>query len=133
MWDLIARRTGQLNALILASALQALGILLPLLGDGLGTAMAGAVLFGGTFAGIVSMVMSMAGRFYPTRPAKMMSKLTVGYGVAQIGAPALIGWLAGQNGSYAFGLYLASAVMLVGTFLFGLLRLVERRGGAQAA
>ncbi len=133
VWDLIARRTGQLNALILASALQAFGILLPLLGGGLGTAMAGAVLFGGTFAGIVSMVMAMAGRFYPTRPAKMMSKLTAAYGVAQIGAPAIIGWLAGQNGSYAFGLYLASAVMLVGTLLFGLLRLVERRGGAQAA
>ncbi len=133
VWDLIARRTGQLNALILASALQAIGILLPLLGDSLGMAMAGAALFGGTFAGIVSLVMAMAGRFYPTRPAKMMSKMTAAYGVAQIVAPAVTGWLAGQQGSYAAGLWLASALMALGTLLFGVLRLVERRGGAGAA
>lgn len=130
VWDLIARRIGQLQALTLASGLQAFGILLPVIGDGLLAALAGAVLFGGTFAGIVSLVMAMAGRFYPTRPAKLMSKLTAAYGVAQIGAPAITGLLAGQQGSYAAGFYLASGVMVVGTLLFGVLRLVERAGGA---
>ncbi len=130
VWDLIARRTGQLQALMLASGLQAFGILLPVIGDGLLAAMAGAVLFGGTFAGIVSLVMAMAGRFYPTRPVKMMSKLTAAYGVAQIAAPAITGLLAGPSGSYAAGFFLASGVMAVGAALFGLLRLVERRGGA---
>jgi MFS family permease len=129
VWDLIARRTGQLNALILASALQAVGILLPLLGDSL-AAMTGAALFGGTFAGIVSLVMAMAGRFYPTRPATMMSKMTAAYGVAQIAAPAITGWLAGRHGSYAGGLWLASGLMGIGALLFGVLRAVERRGAA---
>ena len=133
VWDLIARRTGQLNALILASALQAFGILLPLLGTGLGAAMAGAALFGGTFAGIVSLVMAMAGRFYPTRPAKMMSKMTAAYGVAQIAAPAITGWLAGRHGSYAAGLWLASGLMGVGTICFGLLRMAELRSEGEAA
>mgnify|MGYP002129838534 CR=1 FL=1 len=48
VWDLIARRIGQLQALTLASGLQAFGILLPVIGDGLLAALAGAVLFGGT-------------------------------------------------------------------------------------
>lgn len=62
-----------------------------------------------------------------------MSKLTAAYGVAQIGAPAITGLLAGQQGSYAAGFYLASGVMVVGTLLFGVLWLVERAGGAAPA
>lgn len=133
VWDLIARRIGQLPALTLASALQAFGILLPVMGSGLFAALAGAVLFGGTFAGIVSLVLAMAGRLYPTRPAKLMSKLTAAYGVAQIAAPAITGQLAGQQGSYAAGFYLASAVMAAGACFFGLLRVVEKRAQAQTA
>ena len=75
----------------------------------------GAALFGGTFIGLVSLVLTMAGRFYPTRPAKMMGKMTIAYGVAQIAAPAVTGLLAEQSGTYADGLYLAAAVMMLGT------------------
>ncbi len=133
VWDLIARRTGDLNALILAAVLQIAGILLPLAG-GLPAALAGAMLFGGTFIGMVSLVLTMAGRYYPTRPAKMMGKMTVSYGIAQILAPAITGWLAaGRAGDYAVGLYLAAGVMLVGTLLLLLLRAVSRRETAESA
>ena len=127
-WDLIARRSGELNALILAALLQVAGILLPLAG-GLAAALAGAMLFGGTFIGMVSLVLTMAGRYYPTRPAKMMGKMTLSYGAAQILAPAITGWLAaGRAGDYAIGLYLAAAVMLLGSALLFALKAVERRG-----
>ena len=128
VWDLIARRSGELNALILAALLQVAGILLPLAG-GLAAALAGAMLFGGTFIGMVSLVLTMAGRYYPTRPAKMMGKMTLSYGAAQILAPAITGWLAaGRAGDYAIGLYLAAAVMLLGCALLFALKAVERRG-----
>lgn len=128
VWDLIARRSGELNALILAALLQVAGILLPLAG-GLAAALAGAMLFGGTFIGMVSLVLTMAGRYYPTRPAKMMGKMTLSYGAAQILAPAITGWLAaGRAGDYAIGLYLAAAVMLLGSALLFALKAVERRG-----
>ena len=127
VWDFVARRTGELNALILAALLQIVGILLPLAG-GLLPALAGAMLFGGTFIGMVSLVLTMAGRYYPTRPAKMMGKMTLSYGLAQILGPALTGWLAaGRAGDYAVGLYLAAAVMLVGSALLFLLKAVQRR------
>jgi predicted MFS family arabinose efflux permease len=132
-WDFIARRTGDLNALILAAVLQIIGILLPVMLGGLFASLFGALLFGGTFIGMVSLVLSMAGRYYPTRPAKMMGKMTLSYGAAQIIGPAFTGWLAVRLGSYAAGLYVAAAVMVVGTVLLLLLKLVEKREAAESA
>ena len=76
---------------------------------------------------MVSLVLTMAGRYYPTRPAKMMGKMTLAYGSAQILAPAITGWLARQSGSYNVGLYLAAGAMLLGTLLLMLLKWVEWR------
>jgi predicted MFS family arabinose efflux permease len=129
-WDLIARRTGDLNALILAALLQIVGILMPVMVPGLLAALFGALLFGGTFIGMVSLVLSMAGRYYPTRPAKMMGKMTLSYGAAQILGPALTGTLAARLGSYNAGLYFAAGIMAVGALLLLVLKLVERRDAA---
>ncbi len=122
LWDLVVRRTGPINALFLASLLHIAGILLPLAGGGVLGPLLGAVCFGVTFAGIVSMVMGIAGRFYPTRPAKMMSTLTIAYGIAQITAPALTGWIGEVTGSYAAGLYIAAVAMAAGVLMLGVLR-----------
>jgi predicted MFS family arabinose efflux permease len=132
-WDLIARRTGDLNALILAAVLQILGILLPVLVPGLWAAMLGSLLFGGTFIGMVSLVLSMAGRYYPTMPAKMMGKMTLSYGVAQIMGPAITGLIGAKFGSYNAGLYVAASVMVLGTGLLFVLKAVERREESHAA
>lgn len=124
-WDLIARRVGDFNALISAAVLQAIGIMLPLIEPNLVTALLSAVLFGGTFIGIVSLVLTMAGRYYPTRPAKMMGKMTIGYGIAQIIGPAITGVMAEQSGSYSDGLYLAAGTMLVAAILMLWLKRLE--------
>lgn len=129
-WDFIARRTGELNALILAAILQIVGILLPLAIGGLLPAIFAALLFGSTFVGMVSLVLTMAGRYYPTKPAKMMGKMTISYGAAQILAPAITGWLATQSGHYAGGLWLAAVVMVAGTLLLVILKNIERRDAA---
>ncbi|HPT49520.1 MAG TPA: YbfB/YjiJ family MFS transporter [Accumulibacter sp.] len=127
VWDFVARRGGELNALIAAAALQIVGILLPVTTNGLATALAGAVLFGGTFIGMVSLVLTMAGRYYPTRPAKMMGKMTLSYGAAQIIGPAVTGWLAARfGGGYAAGLYLAATALTVATLLLLILKAMER-------
>ena len=126
-WDFIARRIGKLNALIVASVLQIIGIMLPVMADGLVASLVGALLFGGTVMGMVSLVLTMAGQYYPTRPAKMMGKMTLSYGTAQIIGPAITGWLATRFGSYAAGLYLAGGVMIVGTLFLMMLKVVEKR------
>ncbi|MDJ0740190.1 MAG: YbfB/YjiJ family MFS transporter, partial [Gammaproteobacteria bacterium] len=125
VWDLIARRIGDIDALSAAFVLQTVGILLPVFVPGLAATLIGAVLFGGTFIGIVSLVLTIAGRFYPTRPAKMMGRMTVWYGVAQITAPAVTGLIAEHGGGYGDGLILAAAAMLIGWILILLLRARE--------
>ena len=127
VWDLIARRAGEINAIIAAFVLQIVGILLPVITPSLAMTLLGAVLFGGTFIGIVSLVLTMAGRFYPTRPAKMMGKMTISYGVAQIVAPAVTGLLAEGDGRYDQGLYLAAIMMGLGTLLMIALKVQSGR------
>ena len=131
-WDLIARYTGDINALILAAALQIVGIILPVAVGGLLPTLFGALLFGGTFIGMVSLVLTMAGRYYPTRPAKMMGKMTLSYGAAQIIGPAIVGWLATRLGNYSIGLYIAAGVMVLGVMLLVILKMVEKQD-AEAA
>lgn len=127
IWDLIARKIGDINALIYAFLLQIVSILLPVFNHSLEAAIISAILFGGTFIGIVSLVLTMAGRYYPTRPAKMMGKMTIGYGIAQIMAPAITGVIAEYSGSYSDGLYLAAAMMTLGSLAMFKLKRLEAK------
>jgi MFS family permease len=125
LWDLIARRIGNLSALILAAVVQIVGILLPVLVTGLTPTLCGAALFGATAIGIVSLVLTMTGRCYPTHPAKMMGKMTVAYGLAQVIGPAMTGTLAARLGSYQSGPYLAATVMVIAVALLSVASWVE--------
>ncbi len=127
VWDLIARKLGDLNALALAFAIHTVGIILPVINTSTCAAYASAILFGGTFIGIVSLVLTMAGRLYPSAPSKMMGKMTISYGVAQIVAPAITGQIAIMGGSYRDGLSMAGGFMVVGTLIVILLKVVEKR------
>ncbi|MDX1916114.1 MAG: YbfB/YjiJ family MFS transporter [Methylophilus sp.] len=125
VWDMVARKVGDVNALCLAGLIEVVGIVMPTLGLGLAGALISAVLYGATAIAIVSLVLTMAGRYYPAQPAKMMSKMTICYGVAQIVGPSITGWLAQTYGGYEVGLYLAAGIMLVGSILFYLMRNAE--------
>ncbi|MDO6513402.1 MULTISPECIES: YbfB/YjiJ family MFS transporter [unclassified Neptuniibacter] len=126
IWDLIARQLGVLTALLIAYIIQILGIILPALTDSAIAVIISAVLFGGTFIGIVSLVLTMAGRFYPTKPAKLMGKMTLTYGVAQIIAPAITGNLAERLGDYNLGLWIAAGMVLLGAVISTILMITER-------
>ncbi|GAA0786446.1 YbfB/YjiJ family MFS transporter [Marinobacterium sediminicola] len=126
VWDLVARRLGYLGALFVAYLVQVVGIVMPTLSDSLTAVLISAVLYGGTFIGCVSLVLTMAGRLYPTKPAKLMGKMTLSYGVAQIVAPALTGVLAEQSGNYNLGLWLAGGFVLLGAALIVILKLTDR-------
>ncbi len=126
LWDLIARRIGYLGALISAMALQVVGIVLPALTTSLAGVLLSAVLYGGTFLGCVSLVLTMAGRLYPQSPARLMGRMTLAYGAAQIVAPALTGMLAEATGHYDTGLWLAGGFVALGAVLLVWLRRVDR-------
>jgi len=117
VWDIVARHTGYLNALLLTLIFQVGGILLPVVMPTLPIVFLSAMLFGGTFIGSVSLVLTMAGRLYPTKPAKLMGKMTVSYGSAQVIAPALTGMLAAKLGNYDLGLWIAGGFVVLGILL----------------
>ncbi len=127
LWDRIARRTGDVGALLIAFGLQIVGVLLPVLAHGLAAALLGALLYGATFIGIVSLTLALVGRRSPANPGKAMARLTLSYGAAQITAPALTGRMVEASGSFDAALWLTAAVMAVGMVaLAGVLR--EPRG-----
>lgn len=126
LWDLVARRIGYLGALVAAMALQVVGIVLPALTTHLGMVLLSAVLYGGTFLGCVSLVLTMAGRLYPQSPARLMGRMTLAYGAAQIIAPALTGMLAEATGHYGIGLWLAGGFVALGALLLVWLRRVDQ-------
>ena len=124
IWDRVARRFGYLRTLIAAYLLQVIGIILPAINDSLPTVIISALLFGGTFIACVSLVLTMAGKFFPSDPAKFMGTMTLSYGAAQIIAPVCTGYIVETYGSYDPGLYLSATVVMVGTvFLYALLTL----------
>jgi predicted MFS family arabinose efflux permease len=114
LWDRIARRLGYLRTLQLAYGLQVVGILLPVLSGALPAAILSATLFGVTFIGIVSLVLTTVGVRYPSHPAQIMARLTLGYGVAQILGPILAGEVAEASGTFDASLLVVAGLMILG-------------------
>jgi len=114
LWDRVARRFGYLRTLEMAYVLQVIGIVLPVWSGSLSAAVASSLLFGLTFIGIVSLVLTMVGVRYPAHPAQIMARLTLGYGVAQIVAPVVAGELSEMTGTFDGSLLMVAAIMVLG-------------------
>ncbi|WP_420548400.1 YbfB/YjiJ family MFS transporter [Curvivirga sp.] len=127
LWDYISRSIGHVGAMLIAYLIQVPSIILPALIVTVPSALISAFLFGFSFLGIVCIVLTMGGLYYPSKPAKMMGKMTLSYGLAQIIGPAIIGYFATRFGSYDFGLYMASGAMIFGSILIIWLKLIEKK------
>lgn len=117
LWDRIAQHMGQIPALLLAYAIQVVSFVLPLLSSSALPNVISAILYGTTFVGIVSLTLSLVGRYSPNNPAKAMARLTLSYGAAQVIAPAIAGYIAEATGSYQGALRVAALAMGVGIVL----------------
>ena len=121
IWDLVARRVGDKRALLLAFGLQTLSVILPAMSGELWAALAGAVGYGATFIGIVSMTLALVGRRAPHNPGQAMAKLTLSYGAAQMLAPVVAGYMAQTTGTFKGALWLTAGVMAAGMALLATL------------
>jgi MFS family permease len=126
--DRLARYSGELNALIVVYLLQIVSILLPALWPSVSGMFLSAALFGFTFMGTVSLMLTMVGKLFPSKPSKPMARITIGYGIAQIFAPALAGYLAERSGNYDLSLYLAALVMCFGVGLLLVFHYLKQAG-----
>lgn len=121
LWDKVARRVGDTRALLLAFGLQTVSVILPALSDTLAAALLGALGYGATFIGIVSLTLALVGRRAPHNPGKAMARLTLSYGAAQVIAPVVAGAMAQATGTFKGALWLTAGVMLLGMALLATL------------
>ncbi len=116
-WGAVARRIGAVECLAAALALQAAGMALPAFSAGAWSALAGALLFGGTFMGITTVTIALGRRLSPRAPGRAIGTLTVVFGVGQAIGPALAGLLARETGSPRPAVLCASAAVALGALL----------------
>ncbi len=125
-WDAVASRIGESQAIFIAYLIMLISIVIPIFSQGLMLNIIGALLFGGTFAGVVSLMLVYVGHKFPANPAKAMAKLTISYGIAQLIAPAIAGYLSTLTGSYHSALWMAAIVMVIGLILVSQFQRHER-------
>ncbi|MBC7907988.1 MAG: YbfB/YjiJ family MFS transporter [Rhodospirillaceae bacterium] len=112
-WSFLAERRGYLPVLLAAHLTQAVGIALPALSNHPVAVLMGAVLYGGTFLGIVGMSLAFGRAITPRNPAFTIGWLTAVFGIGQIIGPVLAAWLAAQGG-WSPALLMASGVVFAG-------------------
>ncbi len=117
IWQQIACRIGVRPALTLAFLLQACGIVLSSVATHAFSTALAAVIFGGTFLGIVALTMAEGGRRAGIQGRRAAAILTVCFGAGQVVGPPLAGLLADQQGSFMLPLLLAGAVVALGGVL----------------
>jgi MFS family permease len=121
VWDKVARRWGDTRALLLAFGLQTAAVVLPAVSGSLAAALLGAIGYGATFIGIVSLTLALVGRRAPQNPGKAMARLTLSYGAAQMVAPVVAGAMAQATGTFKGALWLTAVVLLLGMALLATL------------
>lgn len=117
LWGAMARRVGSRKALVAAFVAQAAGMSLPALSSSAWAAMAGALLFGGTFMGITTLTMSLGRTLHPGREGRVVGTLTMIYGIGQALGPFLAGVLSRATGGPGAAVLAASVAVGVGGVL----------------
>ncbi len=121
LWAALAGRAGYARALAGAYVLQAIGIALPIAG-GAGAAFASAVLFGGTFAGITALTLTLGGHLETSRSARLIGMLTAVFGLGQMIGPVLGGVIAHRAQNFTPALAAAAVCVLAGGVLMASLQ-----------
>ncbi len=121
VWVRVSRKLGDTHALLLAFGLQTVSVILPAMSASLTAALLGAFGYGATFIGIVSLTLALVGRRSPNNPGKAMARLTLSYGLAQMLAPLVTGYMAQHSGNFKGALWLTAGVMALGMALLATL------------
>lgn len=124
MWAILARHTGVANAMIAAFAVQALSIAAPVISDGMFATMVGAVGFGGTFLGIVSLALAYGRQLSPG--GTTTSVLTVFFSIGQITGPLIAGYIADRTGDFKIPVLLAASAVALGGLLTYIIKIGEK-------
>ena len=117
VWPLLARRFGVRAALLAAYFIQAAGIGVSAYSTSLAGVMFAAVSFGGTFLGIVALVLSEGKARMGAHGGLAAAFLTAMFSLGQMIGPVIAGWLADLQHDFTLALLLAAGTVGCGALL----------------
>lgn len=113
VWSWAITKFSPIFVLVIAYALQVIGIVLPVFSQSVFGILLSAFLFGMTFVGIVTMTTSYARQLFPTQSALLVSLLTTVYAFGQIIGPIVASQLVDYYATYNAALLFAGAIVLL--------------------
>ena len=125
IWEKVAYRTGDFLAFLMAYIMMTVSIAILIFDVPLWLIAVSALLYGGSMMGIVSMMLTLVGKLAPTKPAKLMGKVSIYYAIAQIIGPAFAGYMAEISGNYYAVMLYSTIIMLIGIALLVRLKLAK--------
>tara|TARA_R110002167_G_scaffold134399_3_gene320105 strand:- start:493 stop:1680 length:1188 start_codon:yes stop_codon:yes gene_type:complete len=117
IWMRLAHRYNSIDMMMLAMALQVVGILIPIFSNNIILNLISGMLYGATFIGLVALFMNFAGQLAGKNPVFIMGVITAAYGVGQVVAPLYCVALIEQFGNYNAALYLTAIIVVIGIIL----------------
>ncbi|MCP2040787.1 MFS family permease [Neisseria sp. HSC-16F19] len=117
IWYRICQRWGYRLALSANMAVQALGVLLPVILPNIWGYVFSALLVGGGFMGTVTLVMPLAQQLAKNSRRNLIALATVAYSIGQIAGPLVSGQLYQWTHSFHLSLLLATAALLAGAWM----------------
>jgi len=117
IWMRLAHSYNSIDMMMLAMALQVIGILIPIFSNNIILNLISGMLYGATFIGLVALFMNFAGQLAGKNPVFIMGVITAAYGVGQVVAPLYCVALIERFGNYNAALYLTAFIVFIGIIL----------------
>ncbi len=114
LWMRLAHRYGSVNIIIIAMALQIIGILIPAFSTNIILNLLSGAIYGSTFIGLVALFMHLGGKLAAPNPVVLMGSMTAAYGIGQVAAPLYSVALIDYFGNYNTTLYLTASIVFLG-------------------
>ncbi|UPT78428.1 YbfB/YjiJ family MFS transporter [Sulfurovum sp. XGS-02] len=114
LWMRLAHNYGSVNVIIIAMALQIVGILIPAFSTDVTLNLLSGALYGSTFIGLVALFLNLGGHLAGKNPVVLMGSMTAAYGIGQVGAPLYSVILIDHFGNYNATLYVTASIVFIG-------------------
>jgi predicted MFS family arabinose efflux permease len=114
IWSILAKKWGFVKSLVLAMALQSLGMAMPAFWVSKTSFFISALLFGATFMGITTLATTLGRQINPSNSSRTIGILTAIYAIGQLIGPILPGVLSSFTHNFNTALIGASTVVLIG-------------------
>jgi MFS family permease len=117
IWSLLAKKWGFIKSLVLAMALQSLGIAMPAFWMSKTSFVISALLFGATFMGITTLATTLGREMNPSDSNRTIGMLTAIYAIGQLIGPTLAGVLSSLTHDFNVAFIGAASVVFFGAIL----------------